>query len=147
MMVLTKSRLVDILGEYLAKFEVEDKTGKITWCTRALEKMFGYARQGELEGQAVEVLVPIAFREKHAAIHRPSFMANPEPRMMGRRLVDGSWMELMGQRKDGSTFPVEVMLIPCACDGINVTVGIVVDMTDRVKRDTGSFPKITSPGK
>lgn len=124
-MRLTKSEMFDLLADHLAKFEADMTTGRINWCTKALERMFGYKIAGDLEGKPVEVLIPTSLRENHAKVHRPSFVADPEVRMMGRQL------KLHGQRQDGTVFPVEVMLIPRAVEGVRVVVGIVVDMTGR----------------
>lgn len=66
------------------------------------EKLFGY-EQGELLGQPVEMLLPEAFRTTHIQ-HRKKYHQHPSPRSMGSNL------ELSGQRKDGSQFPVEISL-------------------------------------
>lgn len=105
--------------------EVGMDTGKINWASPEMERMFGYWLPGELEGQLVEVLVPEALRKKHADTHRPGFAVSPRQRMMGSRSA------LMGARQDGTTFPVEIVLIPRAVAGIRVVVVVVLDMTDR----------------
>lgn len=126
MLVLTKSEMFDLLADNLAMFEVEDRTGKINWATKTLETMFGYQVPGILEGELIEILIPAPVREKHSKDHRPNFTSNPEPRLMGRKL------DLRGQRKNGTTFPVEVMLLPRAANRVRVVVGVVFDMTDRM---------------
>jgi PAS domain S-box-containing protein len=76
-----------------------DAQGTIVLANRALEAMFGWP-PGELLGESVERLVPMAVRKAHVA-HRDVYFAAPRDRMMeGLRLV--------GERKDGSTFPIEV---------------------------------------
>lgn len=101
-------------------------TGVITYATRPFEKMFGYKIPGALEGEVIESLVPNDRREIHANEHRPMFNSNPEPRMMGGK------SKLEGQRKDGSVFPVEVLLLPKAVNGKRVVICLVVDMTGRI---------------
>jgi PAS domain-containing protein len=66
------------------------------------ETMFGYTR-AELIGQPVELLIPKRLGERHVA-HRATYMAAPRVRPMGQGL------DLIGLRKDGSAFPVEVSL-------------------------------------
>jgi hypothetical protein len=60
--------------------------------------MFGYAA-GELQGRAIEVLVPPAVRDKHPGL-REGFLREGGTRAMGALNT-----ELRGVRKDGSQFP------------------------------------------
>ena len=70
--------------------------------------MFGYSNK-ELEGLAVEVLLPEAIRHAHVA-QRSSYMKKPQRRMMnpGRRFT--------ALRKDGTGFPVAISLNPTTID-------------------------------
>ena len=100
-----------------------DAQARIVTANRALEAMFGWA-PGELIGQPIERLVPSSLRHAHMQ-HRIGYFAAPSPRLMGGNL------ELLGQRKDGSTFPVEVSLNHVAtADGGHV-IAFVTDITDR----------------
>ena len=81
---------------------VTDQQGKITEVNGQVENCFGYHR-GELLGQPIEILIPERFRNTHPA-HRKEYNANPRTRPMGIGL------ELRGRRKDGSEFPVDIML-------------------------------------
>ena len=66
--------------------------------------LFGWERS-EMEGQAVERLIPSAIRARHEA-HRRHYAEAPRARPMGQGL------ELEALRKDGTTFPVEISLSP-----------------------------------
>ena len=79
-----------------------DADGRIVRVNPQAEVLFGY-QAAELIGEPVEVLVPADLRRDHPA-HRAAFAAHPvgQP-MSGRRF-------LAAERKDGSTFPVEIQL-------------------------------------
>jgi PAS domain S-box-containing protein len=100
-----------------------DAEGKIAFTNAQTERLFGYG-PGELTGQPVEVLIPEAVREAHAA-YRARYMTDPRSRPMGAGL------ELAGHRRDGSTFPAEISLSAIYTDeGILVTAA-VRDVTER----------------
>jgi PAS domain S-box-containing protein len=85
--------------------------------------MFGYTR-AELLGLKVDSLVPAAMRNGHAQ-HRASYATKPNTRPMGTGL------ELQGQRKDGSLFPVEISLSPNWIDGALHVIASVRDISER----------------
>ncbi len=100
-----------------------DAAGRITDANpRALE-MFGFSLE-ELAGQAVEVLVPRRFRERHPA-HRDRYLADPHRRSMGLGL------ELYGQRKDGSEFPVDIMLTPVETSAGRIVLSVIRDVSEQ----------------
>jgi PAS domain S-box-containing protein len=78
-------------------------TGEIVWVNQLLETMFGYHMRNALRGKSVDSLLPLTKRAMHAK-HREAYAEKPEMRSMGVGL------ELQGCRKDGSEFPVVVML-------------------------------------
>lgn len=98
-----------------------DGDGIIAFVNAQTELLFGYGRS-ELTGQRVEVLVPVVQRSMHT-IHRDIYQERPEKRPMGTGL------ELFGQRKDGSTFPVEISLSPSSDTDGRLTVAVVRDVT------------------
>ncbi len=100
-----------------------DVHGTIVMANRALETMFGWA-PGALVGQSVERLAPALLRDRHLQ-RRHEYFAAPRPRPMGRGL------HLIGERQDGSTFPIEVSLnhVPTAAGGR--AIAFVADITER----------------
>ena len=94
-----------------------DKDGTILYANRLAAQLLGWPL-GELLGQSVELLVPPAWRERHAQ-HRRRYGAAPEHRPMG------SGMQLYALRRDGTQFPVDVSLGPIeTADGLMVAVAI-----------------------
>lgn len=97
--------------------------GRITFANSHTAQMFGYA-PSELIGQQVEVLAPEAVRQAHVR-HRIEYNAAPRTREMG------SGLQLKGQRKDGSTFPVEISLSPLQESDGRFVVAAIRDTTER----------------
>jgi formate hydrogenlyase transcriptional activator len=100
-----------------------DSQGVIVRVNTQLEKMFGYDRR-ELIGQPIEVLLPERFRNAHVS-HRKDYTQQARMRPMGAGL------ELYGRRKDGSEFPVDIMLSPLEGPGGWQVLGVVRDITER----------------
>jgi PAS domain S-box-containing protein len=100
-----------------------DAQGTILMANRALETMFGW-QPGELTGQSIERLVPQSFRQLHAG-HRTRYFAAPHPGPMA------SDRDLVGERKDGSIFPIEVSLNHVATPGGGHAIAFVTDITER----------------
>src|SRR4029434_1807081 len=67
---------------------------------------------------------PPASRAVHVR-HRTDYLAAPSPRPMG------SHLELLGERKDGSTFPIEVTLNHVVTPGGGHAFAFVTDITER----------------
>jgi PAS domain S-box-containing protein len=85
--------------------------------------MFGYYRD-ELLGEPVEILLPERIRDRHRE-HRHNFLAKPALRPMGAGL------DLVGRRKDGSEFPVEISLSPVATSSGAFVSSVIRDVTER----------------
>ena len=79
-----------------------DLEGRIQRVNAEMERIFGYTR-AELLGQPVEMLLPERFRDQHPA-RRARYLADAQQRSTATAL------ELCGRRRDGSEFPVEIML-------------------------------------
>ena len=99
-----------------------DRKGRIVLANPEAERMFQRS-QTELLGLSVEELVPQRVRGGHAA-HRDRYAAHPVRRPMGRGL------HLLGLRKDGSEFAVDINLSPLA-DAEGHVLCVVRDVSER----------------
>jgi len=104
---------------------VVDDEGLITLVNPQAATLFGY-EPGELLGCSVHDLVPQRFRAEHRG-HHARYRAAPRTRPMG------SGIPLLGRRRDGSEFPVEISLSPMAADDRTLAVAVVRDVSARVE--------------
>jgi formate hydrogenlyase transcriptional activator len=102
---------------------VSDVSGVIREANPRATEMFGYTRS-ELIGMLVDDLVPERFRGRHPG-HRENYSAHPRARSMGAGL------NLFAQRKDGSEFPVDIMLRPIGTASGPVVLSFVRDVTEQ----------------
>ena len=102
---------------------VTDASGVIREANPRATELFGYTR-AELTGMAIESLVPERFRGRHPS-HRENFNAHPRTRQMGAS------QKLFALRKDGSEFPVDIMLRPIGTAAGPVTISFVRDTTEQ----------------
>ncbi len=96
---------------------VVDQAGDIVLLNVQAEKRFGYQRD-ELVGQPVTNIIPEGFAERLIA---------DDLRSAADALAQqiGTGIELSARRKDGSEFPIEIMLSPLeSAEGILVTAAI-----------------------
>jgi diguanylate cyclase (GGDEF)-like protein/PAS domain S-box-containing protein len=96
---------------------------QILFINEQTEKMFGYTRD-ELLGHSVEVLIPVPLRAAHTR-HQQNYIQQPKIRSMGLGL------DIMGRRKDGSQFPVEIALSPHQHQGQLIVTAAVRDVSER----------------
>ncbi len=102
---------------------VTDGDGVMRGANPRAEGLFGYSSQ-ELVGKPVEMLVPVRFRGVHPR-HRENYNAAPRTRQMGASL------NLFGLRKDGTEFPVDIMLKPMHTASGPAVVSFIRDATEQ----------------
>jgi two-component system sensor histidine kinase DevS len=106
---------------------VVDEAGTIVFVNPMVEQLFEY-RPGELVGISVDCLVPQGARQLHAR-HRAGYGIAPTRRVMGEE------MDLLGRRRSGTEFPVEVSLSPLQGRGRMLVIAIIRDITHRRDAD------------
>ena len=119
-----ETHLAQMEGRYRGLLEaapdamvVVDQAGEIVLLNLQAEKQFGYSRD-ELVGQLVTNIIPDGFAERLIA---------DDLRSAADALAQqiGTGIELSGRRKDGSEFPIEIMLSPLdSAEGVLVTAAI-----------------------
>ena len=96
---------------------VVNKDGEIVLLNARAEKQFGY-RRDELLGRMVKSIIPVGFAERLIA---DALRTTAEA--LAQQI--GTGIELIGRRKDGTNFPIEIMLSPLeSTEGILVTAAI-----------------------
>ena len=108
---------------------VTDTVGVIQLCSRSAEKMFGFAAS-EMIGRNISMLMPEPYRTGH-----DGYLAHY--RRTGEKKIIGIGREVVGQRKDGSLFPMYLSVGEGVAEGKGFFVGIIRDLRD-IKRERAS---------
>jgi len=101
-MRMTEAKFRGLLESAPDPLVAVNQDGRIVVVNAQAEKTFGYKRE-ELLGQPMDILVVERLREKCSA-YRARFFREPN------RGLAGATLELFGQRRDGTEFPVEINL-------------------------------------
>jgi two-component system sensor kinase FixL len=104
-----------------------DATGAIRSFNPAAEQMFGYDT-AEVIGRNVSCLMPAPYREEHDA-YLERFLRTGEKRIIG------IGREVLGQRKDGTIFPLELAVGEVEAAGRQFFAGFVKDVSARQKSE------------
>jgi PAS domain S-box-containing protein len=102
---------------------VTDTDGMVRAANARTAELFGYP-PAELIGLSIDNLVPARFRSRHPS-HRENYSAHPRTRQMGAA------MNLFALRKDGSEFPVDIMLKPTDTVFGPMVLSFVRDITEQ----------------
>ena len=102
---------------------VIDERGLIDRFNPGAERMFGYGA-AEVVGRNVSILMPSPYREAHDGYLDHHLKT-------GERKIIGLGREVVGQRKDGSVFPMDLAVGEMAVSGKRMFTGIVRDITAR----------------
>jgi len=123
-----EAHLASILETVPDAMIVIDERGTITDFSSAAERTFGYAAE-EAVGQNVRILMPAPYREAHDG-YLARYLTTGERRIIGIGRV------VVGERKDGTTFPMELAVGEMRSNDRRFFTGFVRDLTER--QDTES---------
>lgn len=123
----SESHLSQILGAVVDGIVTSDERGIIQIFNPAAEKIFGYSAD-EVVGQSMNVLMP----PKEAEVHDERLDSYKKT---GKARIIGYGREVMGRRKDGSLFPIDLAVSQLEIDGKRVFTGVVRDITERKKAE------------
>jgi len=102
---------------------VIDERGKILSFSTAAERLFGFP-EAEVLGENVSRLMPSPDRERHDGYIQRYLQT-------GERKVIGMGRVVVGMRRDGTTFPMELSVGEATGHGPRVFTGFVRDLTER----------------
>jgi two-component system sensor kinase FixL len=118
-----EAHLQSVLDTVPDAMVVIDTSGIMQSFSATAAKLFGYSAQ-EAIGRNVSILMPEPYRSSHDG-YLARYMATGEKRIIGiGRLV-------VGQRKDGSTFPMELAVGEMRSGTRRFFTGFVRDLTER----------------
>jgi len=108
-----------------------DELGTILTVNPATRFIFGYSPE-ELMGQNVRMLMPSPYRQEHDQYLR-NYLTT------GVRKIIGFDREVMGRRKDGSEFPIEVGVSETFTEHGRIFTGILRDISERKEAEQEIF--------
>ncbi|MCW8962697.1 MAG: PAS domain S-box protein, partial [Gammaproteobacteria bacterium] len=115
--------VMDNIGEGIVTI---DCNGFITSFNSNAQRIFGYGKN-QLVGSNISVLMPEADRKRHEMYTRNSKLTYT--RIMGRD------RNIIGQRSDGSQFPMEIHVAPIIRHNKEGFVGVMRDISERMEAE------------
>jgi two-component system CheB/CheR fusion protein len=119
----TEDRLSTIVDTAVDAIITIDDQGRVSSVNAATERMFGYA-SAELIGQNVRMLMPPPYRNEH-----DGYLARY--RQTSLKHIIGIGREVLGRRKDGSIFPVDLAVSEFSDRGQRRFTGVLRDLSAR----------------
>jgi len=123
-----EAHLQSILDTVPDAMIVIDARGAIHSFSAAAERLFGY-RAAEVAGQNIKMLMPSPYRENHDA-YMERYLRTGEKRIIGIGRV------VVGERRDGSTFPMELSVGEMRSSNQRYFTGFIRDLTERQKAES-----------
>ena len=122
-----EAHLQSILDTVPEAMIVIDERGIMRSFSSAAERLFGYG-EDEALGQNVKILMPTPYRENHDGYLQRYIRT-------GERHIIGIGRVVVGLRKDGSTFPMELAVGEMNSGNRRFFTGFIRDLTERQKTE------------
>ena len=119
----TEERMRSVINHVVDGIISIDDHGTVTTFNPAAERIFGYVAS-EVVGQNVKLLMPEPYHGEH-----DGYLANYL--RTGQAKIIGIGREVIGLRKDGSTFPMDLAISDFTLGKTRHFTGIVRDITER----------------
>jgi two-component system sensor kinase FixL len=123
-----EAHLRSILDTIPDAMVVIDERGSVRHFSQAAERLFGWTA-GEIIDQNVSRLMPSPYREAH-----DSYLERYN--RTGERRIIGIGRVVVAERKDGSTFPMELAVGEMAREEGSFFTGFIRDLTERQQTET-----------
>src|SRR6266487_4167334 len=120
---VTSTELLHLLDISPDALLIVDREGTMVMANEQAAALFGYRRE-ELHEQRLEMLLLQRLHTMHVA-QRAHYFATLLRSSMGAGL------QLLGQRKDGTEFPVDISLRPVLMSDEPLTIGAIRDMSEQ----------------
>lgn len=118
-----EARLRSILQTVPDAMVIIDERGRIESLSKTAENLFGYAAE-EVSGRNVSILMPSPYRQQHDG-YIERYLATGERRIIGIGRI------VVGQRKDGTTFPMHLTVGELRTGERHHFTGFIRDLTDQ----------------
>ena len=122
-----EDRLGALLDAAVDPIVLIDVRGCISRFSRAAERVFGY-QEAEVRGRNVSMLMPAPYRQEHDG-YLGHYLDT------GRKTIIGIGREVTAQRKDGTTFPIDLAVGEFQSGEERGFVGILRDITPRKQQE------------
>jgi two-component system sensor kinase FixL len=122
-----EAHLKSILDTVPEAMIVIDERGSIQSFSAAAERLFGYVASDAI-GQNIKIMMPSPYREEHDS-YLARYLRTNEARIIGVGRV------VVGQRQDGSTFPMELAVGEMRSNNQRFFTGFIRDLTERQKSE------------
>lgn len=130
MIRLSEARFRILLDTAPDAVVITDKDGVVRMASAQSENWFGYTRE-ELIGRPMEILIPERMHQEFFA-HRQQSQTQTNPRTFGTHTDHiGTNADLIGRRRDGSEFPVEISFSPASFGEERWVTAIIRDISTR----------------
>lgn len=121
----SERQLAQVLNAVVDGIVTTDERGIIQMVNPAAESIFGY-RKDEMIGNNLNILMP-----PDEARHHDAYMEAYQ--RTGQAKIIGYGREVMGRRKNGTLFPIDLAVNEVQIDGKRFFTGVVRDITERKK--------------